>query len=200
MYERSVELYPTNPALSLLLARLELANNDSIRARELIAEALQLKTNYTEAIFLLSQIEIQEGNIGQAIQSVQAATVIEPNNPVVFFQLGLLHYNERNNQESIQAFERAVGLNSLYSNARYFLGLTYNRVDRTNDAIEQFERIEELNQDNEEVKSILVNLRAGRSPFSSSDGEVVEPPEERDELPLEEPIGEESEGDGITTD
>ena len=199
MYERAVSLYPTNPSLSLLLARLELANNDSIRARELIAEALQLKTNYTEAIFLLSQIEIQEGNIDQAIQSVQAATVIEPNNPVVFFQLGLLHYNQQNNQESIQAFERAVGLNSLYSNARYFLGLTYDRVDRTNDAIEQFEKIEELNQDNEEVKSILVNLRAGRSPFSS-DGEAVEPPEERDELPLEEPIGEESEGDGITTD
>lgn len=199
MYERAVSLYPKNPALALILARLELAHGDSVRAREHIAESLQFKTNYTEAIFLLSQIEIQEGNINQAIKSVEAATVIAPNNPVIFFQLGLLRYNERDNREAIEAFERAVRLNNSYSNARYFLGLTYNRVGRTDEAIEQFERVEELNQNNTEVKTILENLRAGRNPFASED-KSVEPPEERDELPVEEPIEEESEGDGIITD
>lgn len=199
MYERAVSLYPENPSLALTLARLELSNGDSIRAREHIGDALRFKTNYTEAIFLLSQIEIQEGNTIKAIESVSAATVIAPNNPVIFFQLGLLLYNEQDNQEAIKAFESAVGLNDLYSNARYFLGLAYDRVGRTDDAITQFERVEELNQDNAEVKTILENLRSGRSPFDSDD-EPVEPPEERDELPVVEPVEEESEGEGIITD
>jgi len=161
-YERAMSLYPKNPELELILARLELARNNIGLTREHIQKAIALKSNYSEAIFLLSQIEIREGNTDKAIESVESAAVLAPNNPVVFFQLGLLRYNERDNTEAIAAFERAVGLNQSYSNARYFLGLTYDRVGRTSDAISQFEVIEGLNPNNEEVKTILLNLRAFR--------------------------------------
>lgn len=186
-FEQALVLSPSNAGIFLTLARLEVARGETQAARDFIREAVQLKSDYTEAIFLLSQIEIAEGNLEEAIRSVEAASIIAPNNPVVFFQLGLLRYNENNNDNAIAAFERAVGLNEVYSNARYFLGLAYGRVGRTEDAILQFERIEELNPDNQEVKIILGNLRAGRAPFENT-VPPAEPPEQREELPIEEGI------------
>ncbi|MCH7756579.1 tetratricopeptide repeat protein, partial [Patescibacteria group bacterium] len=184
-YDRALAVNPTGPAIYLTLARLEVAKGDTLAARDFIAQALELKSNYTESIFLLSQIEIAEGNLEEAIASVEATAVLAPNDPVVFFQLGLLHYNQNNNDKAISSLERAVGLNNVYSNARYFLALSYDRVGRKGDAIVQFELIQELNQDNEEVMQILVNLRAGRAPFENI-VPPAEPPEEREELPIEE--------------
>lgn len=168
-YERAEELAPTNPALALARAQLELANNNPTEARAFIDEALRLKSNYTAAIFLLSQLQIQAGELTEAIQSVGAATILEPNNPVVFFQLGLLHFTTGNNEFAILSLERAVALNNIYSNARYFLGLAYESEGRTDEAVQQFEEIEKFNQDNAEVKTILENLRAGRPAFDSLD-------------------------------
>ena len=184
-YNRALVVNPTSPSTHLTLARLEIARGDNLKARDFITQALKLKSNYTEAIFLLSQIEIAEGNLVEAIATVEATAVLAPNDPVVFFQLGLLHYNQEDNDRAIAALERAVGLNNVYSNARYFLALSYDRVGRKDDAIIQFELIQELNQDNEELVQILVNLRAGRAPFDN----IVPPaelPEDRGELPIEE--------------
>ncbi|MCH7529683.1 tetratricopeptide repeat protein [Patescibacteria group bacterium] len=167
-YEKALELHPKSPELYLALAQLSASNADNAEAREYIVKSLEMKPNYTSAIFLLSQIEIQEGNINAAIRSVESAALLESNNPVIFFQLGLLRYNVGQNNAAIIALEQAIGLNAVYSNARYFLGLSYYRVGRNDDAIEQFKAIEELNLDNEEVKSILSNLENGLNPFSGS--------------------------------
>lgn len=167
-YERALELHPKSPELYLALAQLSVSNGNNVEAREYIARSLEMKRNYTSAIFLLSQIEIQEGNIRAAIRSVESAALLAPSNPVIFFQLGLLRYNIGENNAAIISLEQAITLNSVYSNARYFLGLSYYRVGRNDDAIEQFKAIQELNVDNQEVKSILSNLENGRNPFSGS--------------------------------
>jgi tetratricopeptide (TPR) repeat protein len=179
-YERAQKENPTNPSVDLVLARLEVANGDNERARELIANALIKKNDYTEAIFLLSQIEINEGNIDEAISSVETASLITPNDPIVFFQLGFLKYNERDFDGAIRALERAVGLNPPYSNAKYFLGLSYYNVGRNDEAIQQFEDIDFLNPDNSEVKAVLDNLKAGKAPLPET-----EAPEDRESLPVE---------------
>lgn len=168
-YAEALKLNPHNPEIFLTLARLELIkNSENIDgAKEFISASLQKKNNYTEAIFLLSQLEIQEGNIESAIKSVEAAVVIEPNNPTFFFQLGLLQANAGNNEKAIVALERAVKLNEQYSNARYFLGLSYFNVGRVVDAVEQFEFVSNLNPDNQDVKTILENIKSGNDPFTA---------------------------------
>lgn len=167
-YEKAITLHPNSPVIPLTLARLELARdaNNIDAAKKFIDKALEKKNNYTEAIFLLSQLEIQAGNIENAIKSAEAVVVIEPNNPVYFFQLGLLQSSLGNNEKAISAFEKAVALNSQYSNARYFLGLSYFRVGKISEAIEQFTLVSDLNPENEEVKTILENLKAGNDPFT----------------------------------
>lgn len=185
-YAEAVKRSPHDPSLQLEFARLELAKGDNKKAKEFIAKALEQKGNYTEAVFLLSQIQVSEGNVNAAITSVEQAALLAPNDPALYFQLGLLNYNKRDFKGSISAFERAVTVNPNYANARYFLGLSYYQDRRINDAIIQFEAVRATNPDNQEVKLILSNLKAGREPFANAAAPVDTEPEKRDTLPVEE--------------
>ena len=172
-YDMAYSLNPKNPTLALNLARTEFLKGNNQIARERIAESLLLKNDYTDAIYLLSQIEINEGNVQEAISSIETATLIAPQNPLTFFQLGILKYSQEDYGGAIEALNRAILLNNKYSNALYFLGLSYYKLGLLSDAINQFSLVRELNRNNEDVLTILDNLRAGREPF-----ENFSPPEE----------------------
>ncbi len=182
-YEGAIALNPENPELYLLLARLEVANKNVDGARTYISTALQKKSDYVDGIFLLSQIEIGQGRLTEALQTVEALAILSPNDPGVFFQLGLLRYNQKDYTGSIQAFERAVTINPQYANAKYFLGLSYFQVGNKEGAQAQFTDLVASNPENEEVKTILSNLKAGKSPFAN---QVDSRPEKRATPPLEE--------------
>ncbi len=192
-YEKAAQAYemafakdPKNPSIQLSFARLEIAHGDMDMARERILKAIELKNNYTEAIYLLSQLDVSLGNIDDAISAVEVTTILEPNNTALRFQLGLLYYNKENYTAAAASFERAVILAPEYANARYFLGLSYYEIERRKDAIAQFEIIEQSNPDNEEVKLILGNLKNGYSPFANAEAPITDTPEDRDSLPVEE--------------
>ena len=184
-YIEAAKINPTNPAILLLLARLEVANGQNEVARNFIKQSIDLKGNYTDAIFLLSQIEVAEGNLKEAINSVESASVISPNDPTVFFQLGFLYYNNSDYKKAITSLERAVALEPSYANARYFLGLSYDKSKRKEDAIIQFENIEKTNPTNQEVKFILNNLRAEKDAFSKVAPPLDDKPEKRKKTPIE---------------
>ena len=184
-YERAIANNPQNPALYVLLARLEVLNGNLDLAKEEVGKAIVMKPNYTDAIFLLSQIEVTRGNIRGAIQSVESASTIS-NDPTIFFQLGFLYYNDKNFRRAIDAFEKAIILQPDYSNARYFLGLSYDKLGKKEEAVEQFAKVEELNPQNAEVKFILENLRANRAPFDQAKPPVDDKPEKRKNLPVSE--------------
>jgi tetratricopeptide (TPR) repeat protein len=172
-YEKALSFNPKSPAIVLMQARLEVAAGNTDRAKEYIAQALNQKNNYTEAIFLLSQIQAKEGNLDDAIASAEAASLVSPNNIGVFFQLGLLRYNNKDYNGAISAFKRALELNPNYSNAKYFLGLSYSKTGERSKAIKQFEEIKALNPGNVEVKNILRNLKKKGRAFSGSESEDV---------------------------
>ncbi len=191
-YINAINLNPYNPGLYLNLARLEASKNNLNDAQVYIGNALQLKQDYIEAIFLLSQLQVSQGKIKDAITSVQVASQINPNDPLLFFQLGFLHYNDKNYSAAVEALAKAVSLNDQYANARYFLGLSYARLGRNVDAIPQFEKILETNSDNSEVQFILSNLRSGKSPFADVKPPVDNKPEQRKTLPVKEKTAETS--------
>jgi len=130
----------------------------------------------------MAQAEMQSGNVKEAILRTEQMAATSPNDPGVFFQLGLLHYQNKNWNNAGAAFERAVSINNDYANARYFLGLVYDKLAMKDKAIEQFTVVQKTNQENEEIKKILSNLRAGRGAL-----EDVSPlPEKRSEPPVKE--------------
>jgi tetratricopeptide (TPR) repeat protein len=188
-YEAAMTVNPTNPGIYINMARSAFAAERNEEAREYIVKALEMKPRFVDAVFLLSQIQVAEGNIDEAIRSVDMSIQIQPNNPNLHFQMGLLRYNKEDFTGAVSSFENAVILQPFFANAKYFLGISYERVGRTDDAILQFEDLQSLNPNNEEVQTILENLKSGQSTFSGVEEE--EEPEDRDELPVEEPLEEE---------
>ncbi len=185
-YVNAINLNPYNPGLYLNLAKLEASKNNAVDAQRYIGNALQLKQDYIDAIFLLAQIQVSQGKIKDAITSVQVASQINPNDPLLFFQLGFLQYNDKNYTAAVEALSKAISLNDQYANARYFLGLSYARLGKNIDAVQQFEKILETNSDNQEVQFILNNLRTGKSPFADVKPPVDNKPEQRKTLPVKE--------------
>ncbi len=107
-YDKALLLAPNNPSIILSKATLEFIKKNNTEARKYIAQALELKENYIDAIFLLVQIETNEGNLAEAISKAEYAGLLAPNDPTVFFRLGLLRYNNSDYTGAVSAFEKAV--------------------------------------------------------------------------------------------
>lgn len=169
-FERALALDPKNPGRILLLAEVDLLGGDKASARTRIAEAVALKSNYTDALFLLAQLEIEEGNVQAAIDSTRATTLLDPENPVRYFQLGVLEFSAKKNPDAIRSLERAVALSPDYSNARYFLAFAYDQAGRRDDARTQLEEVLTQNAGNAEVEALLARLNAGQSISAEASG------------------------------
>jgi len=178
-YESALVLNPESPEIYLILARLEVTKKDNEAAKSLVTKALEKKGDYADAIFLLSQIQIAENDLANAIKSVEAVATLSPSDPGVFFQLGLLYYSEKNYNNAVLALQRATSLNPQYANAKYFLGLAYYQVGEKEKSLNEFKELEVTNPDNEEIKTIITNLEAGKAPVSVS-------PEKRSTVPVNE--------------
>lgn len=185
-YTNAIRLNPLNPSLYVNLAQVQAGENKLDDALATIGQALQVKNNYLDAVFLLSQIQATQGNLKDAIISANVATQINPQNPLLFFQLGLLAYNDKNYTLAAQALEEAIKLQPVYANAQYFLGLSYVRLNKTTEAVTVFEELKKANPDNEELSFILENLYAGKSPFTDAQPPVTSTPEKRQSLPVKE--------------
>lgn len=192
-YDRAMLHAPKNPLLwrdkaSAYISDFSVnGNGESLKkAEEALLKAVDLKPDYTEAHFLLAQVYDAKGETAEATRRGEAAALLAPNDVGTLFQLGLLYYRSNRFSDAELVFKRAVEINDLYSNARYFLGLIYDRSGRKADAAAEFEKIAGLNPDNEEVKKILKNLKAGRSALETISPPSISP-EKRKEPPVKEP-------------
>jgi len=154
---------------------------------QVFQKAIDLKSDYAPAHFLLAQTQIRLGDIDLAITSVENAKLAAPFDIGIAFQLGLLYYQKNDLDKAAAEFARAVSTNENYSNARYFLGLIHDKQGDKDHAIEEFTKISALNPDNQEVKTILENLQAGKSALA---GIVppAPPPEKRKETPVKDTV------------
>jgi tetratricopeptide (TPR) repeat protein len=207
-YNRALELSPNDPSILLGIARsqfseaIKTANSlntiqdtkqkdEMIKKQDaLLTDAIQnlnkaivLKVNYTPAHQLLAQIYDAQGKIDEAIVSTTNLVILNQQDAGMWFQLGLLYYKKSDMDKAETAFGQAVVLKDDYSNARYFLGLVYAKKNKKTEAIDQFEKVAKLNPDNQEVKTILENLKMGKDALAS----IVPPntaPEKRTEAPI----------------
>jgi len=178
-YSEATRLEPQNPFYFLELGRSYVLAADLLssvqdaeqkakregylsKAEEALNTSVSLKPDYSPSIYQLALLYDYEGKLDQAVTRMKETRDINPQDVGVAFQLGLLYYKQLSWDAAGAEFERAVLLDNNYSNARYFLGLIYDRQGNKVAAIEQFEKIQALNLDNQDVKTILANLRAGK--------------------------------------
>ena len=182
-YKNAANDNPYNPSLYLTMAQLAASQSKYDDATSYIGSALQLKNNYTDAVYLLSQIQVAQGKTADAITSVKFATQLTPTDPTAFFELGFLQYNAQEYSDAVTSLSKAVSLSPNYANAQYFLGLSYAKTGDNADAIAEFQQLAKTNPDNADVASILANLKAGKAPFINQTP-PVSTPEKRSSLPV----------------
>ncbi len=152
---------PSNPSYALLEAQLYLRAGDVAKARTSTLTSINLKPNYTDALYLLTELDISEGKVEDAIATTRLIISIEPNNPARYYQLGILESTRGNIDPAIVAFERAVQLDARYANARYLLALAYAQTGKVDAAVEQLNVVLELNPGNQQVVALIENLKSG---------------------------------------
>ncbi len=157
-YDKAIELAPNNPSIILAKAQLDFVNKKNSDAKKFIQQALDMKTDYTDAYFLLAEIEAGEGNISGAIKQAEKARDLNPNDSTVFFRLGMLRYSNSDFKGSVSAFEQSVILDPTYLQARYFLGKSYEKVGRKDDALIQYNILAKVLPDSKDVKDALSAL------------------------------------------
>jgi len=154
-YDIAQELDPHNPGILLLKSQLESRNKDFDTARSLAAEAIDMKSNYTDAFFFLAQLDIVEGKIADAIEKSRMIVSVDPLNPRWLYQLGTLYLSTGDYTAAITVFEQTLVLDSEFANARYFLALLLAESGNFDEALVQMLEVERTNPDNTFVKEAL---------------------------------------------
>lgn len=123
-YEEAIKLYPENPYLYLMLARLETSAGTREGVRTHLTDALKKKQNFADALYLMSQLQASEndidGAIAYAIESIKSA----PNDPATYVQAGLLFYGKKDYGNAVLALKTALEKDPNNANIAYFLALS----------------------------------------------------------------------------
>ena len=168
-YQKAQSLNPTNPQIFYILAKLDIANKDAKAAEEDLKQAISLKQDYTDAIFLLSQLEVQDGNVKDALASALSAAYFAPNDPNILFQVGVLYAAQDDFANAGTALSAAVAANPQFANARYLLAAVYAKQGDMADALAQMKAIAAMSSENATaVAPQLTALEAGKSPFPAN--------------------------------
>lgn len=158
-FEEALKLEPANPVFFTELGKLYLASEDIEKARDSFAKAIELKSDYIDALIQTALIYENEDNPDEAIKTLEDLVWKYPLNIDVRFQLGRLYFNENKVNDAITQFETIITLTPNHSNALYSLGIAYTKKGQTQKAISAFEKVLELNPDNQDVVKKLNQLR-----------------------------------------
>lgn len=152
---------PTNPGYHLMAAQLAARIGEVEKAQSEIDASLQLKRNYTDALYLAAQLDIAAGDVASAIETTRSIITLEPQNPTRYFQLGVLLAANNELDQAIAAYRAAITLDTQYANARYLLALAYLNSSRSEEALQQLYVIRETNGENQELLSLIEQVEAG---------------------------------------
>jgi len=174
----AVEVDPYNPVYALLGAQMSAQRGDAVAARAALEEALTLKGNFTEALYLLAQLDIAEGNAEAAIATTQAIISLEPNNPTRYYQLGILQTAVGEVEAAFAAYSAALELDPQYANARYLRALLLVESGQPDVAVSELRIVLENNPDNQQLRAVIQQIETG--------AELVIPVQDAVEVPVSE--------------
>ncbi len=167
-YLEALKRSPQNPSIYLMLARAELANKNYDKSKEYILDALRLKNNYLDAIYLLTQLDLSQGNGAAALADLGVAVTVAPNDAGPYFQIGVLNYNLGNYEPAATALTQSLRLVPNYADAKYYLALSDYKLNQKDEATRLFQELVDANPINTTLTAILDNIKGGRDPLSTS--------------------------------
>ncbi len=159
-YEEAIKLYPQNPYLYLMLARLETSAGTKEGVRTQLTEALRKKQNFADALYLMSQLEASESKVEEAIAYALEAIKSAPNDPLTYTQAGLLFYGKKDYENAVLALKTALEKDPNNANVAYFLALTLRDGGRPDLAKPLADELLRRNPGNADLQAFIKSLVA----------------------------------------
>lgn len=159
-YEEAIKLYPNNPYLYVMLARLEASAGTKEGVRTQLTEALRKKQNFADALYLMSQLEASEQKLDEALAYAVEAVKNAPQDPLVYTQAGLLFYAKKDYQNAITALNTALEKDPNNANVAYFLALSLRDGGRPDLARVIADELQKRNPDSADIKALVSSLDA----------------------------------------
>jgi tetratricopeptide (TPR) repeat protein len=159
-YQKAVELYPENPYLYVMLARLEASAGTKAGVRSELTEALKKKENFADALYLMSQLEASENKADEALSYAVEAVKNAPNDPLVYTQAGLLYYGKKDYQNAVTSLKTALEKDPSNANIAYFLALALRDGGRPDIAKTIGDELLKRNPGNVDLEAFLKSLNA----------------------------------------
>ena len=185
-YDKAIELSPNNPYLYLQEGNVYLAQANNLpadqaqnkgkilsQAQDKFNKAIALKEDYSLAYLQMAVLAKAQQNTSNQLIALGNAEKYASNDAGLLLQIGLVYYQDKYFDKAQDKFQKALFIIPNYANALYFLGLAYDQQGKKDSAIAAFLRLSDLNPNNETIKKILSNLRAGKTAL---DGLVSQPP------------------------
>lgn len=157
-YQEAVKLYPENPYLYVMLARLEASAGTKEGVRLQLTEAIKKKQNFADALYLMSQLEASDSKIDEAITYAVEAVKSAPNDPLVYIQAGLLFYGKKDYQNAVYALKTALEKDQNNANVAYFLALALRDGGRPDIAKQIGDELLRRNPGNADLQAFLNSL------------------------------------------
>ncbi len=157
-YEEAIKLYPENPYLYVMLARLEASAGTKEGVRLQLTEALKKKQNFADALYLMSQLEASESKGDEALAYAVEAVKNAPNDPLVYIQAGLLYYGKKDYQNAVTSLQTALQKDPNNANVAYFLALSLRDGGRPDIAKQIGQELLKRNPGNADLEAFLKSI------------------------------------------
>ncbi len=157
-YEEAIKLYPANPYLYVMQARLEAIGGSKEAVRARLTDALKKKQNFADALYLMSQLSASEQNMDEALTYAVEAVRNAPNDPSTLVQAGLLFYGKKDYQNAVVALQKALELDQNNTNIAYFLALSLRDGGRADLAKQIGQELVRRNPGNADLTAFLKSV------------------------------------------
>lgn len=157
-YEEALKIYPENPYIYIMLARLEASAGTKEGVRTQLTEALKKKQNFADALYLMSQLEASENKVEEAIAYALEAVKSAPNDSLTYMQAGLLYYGKKDYQNAVDYLKTALDKDPNNSNVAYFLALALRDGGRVDLAKQIGDELLKRNPGNADLEAFLESL------------------------------------------
>lgn len=157
-YQEAIKLYPENPYLYVMIARLEASAGTKEGVRLQLTEAIKKKNNFADALYLMSQLEASDSKIDEALNYAIEAVKSAPNDPLVYVQAGLLFYGKKDYPNAVYALKTALEKDQNNANVAYFLALALRDGGRPDIAKQIGDELLRRNPGNADLEAFLKSL------------------------------------------
>jgi tetratricopeptide (TPR) repeat protein len=156
------ESSPRESRLYLLLAKIELANQNYEKALEYAEQAFEIDITIPETYFILAEIYSFNNLYQNALEKIEIYAPFDDRNPKVWFLLGQARFETGDEAGALEALDQALRLDIRNAEAYWYRGRIFLSRGEGQPAVNEFYTASLIKPD-----SFVINLDLGRALLSA---------------------------------